>query len=158
MKIFLSRVFVMFAVLILFGSTSFANMKKGSVGAGGQKTFVFSTGQDGPCSVTVIYDSTTADLDAGIGSVDTGDALCFGISTQKNFDACTAGLPPGDYFLGVLSFKGSSNFRTVVDCGSQENIAAGRQSAPGVTIREFEGNAKSKSFMDQMKRVATSKK
>jgi len=158
MKIFLSRVFVMFAILILFGSTSFANMKKGSVGAGGQKTFVFSTGQDGPCSVTVVYDSTTADLDTGIGSVDTGDTLCLGISTQKNFDACTAGLPPGDFFIVVSSFKGSSNFRTVVSCGSEENIAAGRQSGPGVTIREFEGNSKSRNFMDQMKRIASSKK
>jgi hypothetical protein len=158
MKIFLSRVFLIFVALILFGSTCFANMKKGSVGDGGQKTFVFSTSQDGPCSVTVIYDSNTADIDTGIGSVDSGDAVCFGISTQKNFDACTAGLPPGDYFIGVSSFKGSSNFRTVVNCGSDERIAAGREAAPGVTLREFDGNSKSRKFMDQITKVADGKK
>jgi hypothetical protein len=158
MKIFLRSVFMMFVILILFGSTSFANMKKGSVGAGGQKNFVFSTGQDGPCSVTIIYDSTTADLDTGIGVADSGDLVCLGISTQKNFDACTAGLPPGDYFIAVSSFKGSSNFRTVVSCGSEENIAAGRLGSPGVTIREFEGNSKSRKFMDQLRKVASIKK
>ena len=158
MMIFWRRFCVISALLILLGSPTFANMKKGSVGNGAQKTFVFSTTQDGPCSVTIIYDSNTADLDTGIGSAASGDTVCLGISTQNNSDACTAGLPPGDYFIGVISFKGSSNFRTLVNCGSQETIVTGREAGSGVTVKEFEGNSKSRKFMEQLKKTAESTK
>jgi hypothetical protein len=157
MKNFVFRSFLMIAVLGMMVSTSFANMKKSSVGDGKQKSYLFSTTQDGPCTVSIIYDSNTADLDTGIGDASSGDALCLGVSTQKNFDSCTTGLPPGDFFLVVASYKGSSNFRTVVNCGSQETITVGRQEGPGVTLHEFEGNSKTKKFIETMKRVESRK-
>lgn len=142
---------------MLVGATSFANMKKGRVASKGDKTFGFSTSADGPCTVSVIYDSVSADLDTAIGAADTGDLLCLGVSTQLNFDSCTAGLPPGDYAFVVSSFQGSSAFRAVVNCGSEEQISAAGQKTTGITINEIEGTSNTRKLLDRLHKVAVRK-
>ena len=139
---------------MLITATSHANMKKGSIGAKGTKTYSFTTSSDGPCTASLIYDSATADLDTGFSFSDTSGStiLCYSVSAQKNFDSCSIGLPPNTYEVFVSSYKGSSNFRLVVNCGGQEQVGAAAQQGNGVELREVEPNQK---LQQKLERIAT---
>jgi hypothetical protein len=139
---------------LLIASSSYANLKKGSIGSGKSKEFSFSSSSDGPCTATVIYDRTSSDIDAGIASATTGDLICFGISGQTNFESCTAGLPPGDFVLVISSFKGSSSFRAVVNCANQQSVTAGGVSSSPV-LREIDLGMNGQRIVDQLRRVGS---
>ena len=149
--------FWVLAVMLISG-TSHANMKKGQVASKGTKTFAFSTSLDGPCTASVIYDSTTADLDTGFIFPDTEDILCYSVSGQRNFDSCTVGLPPGNYEVFVTSYKGSSAFRLVVNCGGQENVNVAGQPVGGTELREAEPNANGRKVQEKIERIGAAVK
>ena len=154
----LRRVSFLILAVMLISATSHANMKKGQVASKGTKTFSFSTSLDGPCTSSVIYDSTTADLDTGFIFPDTGDILCYSVSGQRNFDSCTVGLPPGDYEVFVTSYKGSSAFRLVVTCGGQETVNAAGQRVVETELREVEPNANARKVQDKIERIGATVK
>jgi len=145
-------------IVMFISGTSHANMKKGSIAAKATKFFAFTNTVDGPCVSSLIYDNTTADLDTGIIFPDTGDLLCYGASSQKNFDSCTAGLPPNQYEVFVNSYKGSSNFRLVVNCGGQETINAAGQRISGTELREVEPSSRTRKVQEKLDRFAPAMK
>jgi hypothetical protein len=149
---------LVFAVMLISG-TSHANMKKGSIGNQGTKVFAFTNSFDGPCTASLIFDNATADLDTGFIFPDTEDVLlCFSASAQKNFDSCTVGLPPNNYQVFVNSFKGSSNFRLVVNCGGQETIGSAGQRAGETELREIEPDANTRKLQQKLNRIAPAMK
>jgi len=151
------RFIFMAAAMLLISSTSFANMKKGRVASEGIKYYAFTNASDGPCSVSMIYDSLSADLDVGIGEPESGDLLCIGVASQKNYDACSAGLPPLDYIVVVQSYKGASNFRVVVTCGDQQSLSAAGTKISGTSLREIEESSATRKIADRIKKVAAKK-
>jgi hypothetical protein len=152
------NIFFFVLVVMLVSGTSHANMKKGSIGAGATKTFAFTNFVDGPCTASLVFDNVTADLDTGIIFPDTGDVLCFSVSSQKNFDSCAVGLPPNQYEVFVSSFKGSSNFRLVVNCAEQETISAAGQKISGTELREVEPDARTRKLQEKLERIAAGMK
>ena len=152
------NLFFLFLAVMLISGTSHANMKKGSIGNKGQKVYSFTNNLDGPCTASLIYDSTTADLDTGFAVADTGDLLCFSFSSQRNFDTCTTTLPPGDFQVIVSSYKGSSAYRVVVNCGGQENVNSAGQKVVGTELREVEQNTNTQRLQDQIDRIQSAVK
>ena len=149
-KIYVTLIVICF----LIASTSYANMKKGSIGSGKARQFSFSSAADGPCTATVIYDRTASDIDTAIASAASGDLICLGISSQNNFESCTAGLPPGDFLLVISSFKGSSSFRAVVNCSDQQSVTAGGVSSSPV-LQDSELGATGQRIADQLRKIAS---
>jgi hypothetical protein len=149
----MKKVCLLVGCLILVSSMSFANMKKGRVGGGGTKGFAFSTFSDGFCTISTIYDTASSYLGVALG-LPTGDLVCAGLSSQNNFQSCSAGLPGGTYVFIVTSIRGPSNFRVVVNCSDQQSVVAGRTSSGGTEIREIDLDANGKKLIKQLNSIA----
>jgi len=148
-------VFLCLFLLLISICTVDASMKKGNVASGKYKGYVFSTYENGPCTVDVIYDSASADIDVAMGVSSGSDAVvvCMGVSTQKNHDSCTTSLPGGTVFFIVDSYRGSSPFRVVVDCASDESASNAGRSSSSETIQEIDPNSIGNKFLQQIKNL-----
>ena len=115
-------------LLLALSISASADMKKGSVGSGGHKGYAFVTDNNGQATVTLIYDSPTADLDLVAAWIDSnGEPVIVGVdvSTMHNFAQIQFGLPANiQVILLVDSYRGASPFRvSIVSAGSESMIA-----------------------------------
>lgn len=118
---------LVFTMLLLAISISVsAEMRKGSVGAGGHKGFGFIMDNNGTATVTLIYDSPTADLDLIAAIVDeNNNPIIIGLdaSTQRNFAQIQFGLVSGNRVVFLVdSYKGASPFRLFVSSAGSETV------------------------------------
>jgi hypothetical protein len=154
MKRIVQNFVIALLLLCVTSPFAFANMKKSKVGSGATKGFAFSTFSDGFCTISTIYDKASSQLGVGVG-LTTGDLVCAGLSSQTNYQSCTAGLPAGTYVFIVTSLSGASPFRVVVNCSDQQTIVnAGSSGSKGIQIREIELGEAGNKLLDQFQQIA----
>ncbi|MCI0415729.1 hypothetical protein L0222_23390 [bacterium] len=133
---------LVFVVLMLISSTSFANLKKARIGSGSVKVYEFTPFTDGVTSITVIYDKAATDLDLAVGLED-GTLIAASISPDDHFETLHVGLVRDiTYILVVESFEGpATSFRLIVNNGEQGTISSAGAIRSGTTLREIESGA-----------------
>jgi hypothetical protein len=151
------RILVMFFVLVICCAVADANMKKANVGSKGSKGFAFNSYTDGVCSVSVIYDKASADLNIGVGLSD-GTLVAASLSPEKYIETLETGLYGFQtYLLVVVSNHGATSFRVVVRCTEQEDlVTAGIGSGAG--LREIPDDANTKRLSDQIRKITDKNK
>lgn len=138
----MKKVFVLsVAVLLsfLFASMSDAELKKGSVGAGGVKRFTFISDHTGQAQLTLIFDNSGSDIDLAAGIVSNGQASLIGtdVSSMKNYAHVECGVVAGlPVVVLVDSYKGASPFRLFVTTATDE----GTYTATKEFVEAQEGN------------------
>jgi hypothetical protein len=110
-------------VLCMFVSMSEANMLKGSCPAGGHKSFGFIANTSGQVTITLIYDSKSADLDLIAGTSIQGETVILGIAfgKEQNYERLEFSVAQGAVIAFLVdSYKGASPFRVYVSTGESE--------------------------------------
>ena len=82
MKAVFYRSMMILVVLMLISSTSYANLKKGRIDAGGTKVFELDVPANGINLLSLIFDAGSTDLDLAVG-FDDGTLVGASISPAK---------------------------------------------------------------------------
>ena len=156
MKSLIQRSLLIVIVLMLISSTSFANLKKGKIGAGSTRQFEYIPPTDGVNLFSVIFDNAATDLDFSI-ELEDGTFIAASISPDSFFETLQLGLIGNRrYRLIVDSFEGPGTaFRLVANSAQQEVIS----SAAGQTgLREVELDSAGRKLRDSLRKISQLKK
>ena len=159
MKRFFHRSLLIFVVLMLISSTSFANLKKGKIASQATRQFEFNPAVDGVTSITVIYDKADTDLDIAVGLED-DTLIAASISPDDHFETLHVGLVRDTtYILVIDSFEGpSTNFRLIVNNGEQGTISSAGVTKQNGALREVEYNSAGLKLKKTLRNVQNLKK
>lgn len=119
-----------FVLLVGFSTLTFADMKKGNVGGGGTKRYMFVANGTGQTQITLIFDNYGSDIDLAAGIVVDGEPmfLAIDVSSSRNFAQIQFGVQPNlVVYVLVDSYRGGSPFHITINTGEEEIISNGMQ-------------------------------
>lgn len=146
-------------VLLLTGSDSYANLRRGTIFSGKTKAFELITETNGFSTFALIYDRFETDLDLAVGLPD-GTLIAASISQQPHLELLQTGLVALQrYIIVVDSFEGPDTvFRLVVNSSQQDTIAVPGLQQSRIRLREIELDEGARKIASQLKTIAAKSK
>ncbi len=158
MKTLFQRSLLMVLVLLLFTSSSFANLKKGRIGPDETDILEFITSADGITTISLIFDKSSTDLDLALGLTDS-TLIAASISPESNYEQLQVGLVGGiTYILAINHFEGATtSYRVIVNSGEQQTIFAAGDSG-NTPLRKIEPGSTGSKLKESLNRLQRIKK